>query len=160
MRITVYRITGQQGWLRVPDWVCAECDLTVAAVRAACAGAEVPEDAISVLPWLTNLRGALAQGASHPPVVLVDGEVYSQGVVPDAVQLTEFLRRAQDRERAPRAGAKMSRTEPGGNGLERRRLVPSAPAPRFSLPDHTGRLRSPVEVGGSWQLLIFLRHRH
>ena len=33
--VLIYRITGRQGAIRVPRWVCPECDLSVAAVRMA-----------------------------------------------------------------------------------------------------------------------------
>lgn len=100
MEVTVYRITGRQGYLTVPDWVCRECDLTVAAVRRACSEAGVPEGSVKVVPWLKQLRAALGEGAYHPPVVLVGGRVFSQGRVPDVAELAEHLRQGLASERA------------------------------------------------------------
>ncbi|MDA8344912.1 MAG: hypothetical protein M0Z66_05450 [Thermaerobacter sp.] len=104
MQIVVYRITGQQGWLRVPDWVCHECDLTIAAVRQACEQVGLCDDVLTIKPWLTHLHEVLPQGAHHPPVVLIDGKVYSQGVVPSAPDLTNFLRGVLAKERIPQGG--------------------------------------------------------
>jgi len=91
VEIVVYRITGRQGWLDVPGWICAECDLTVAAVREACRRAGVPQEAVDVRPWLTHLGEAWRAGALHPPAVLVDGHLFSQGRVPDAAELALCL---------------------------------------------------------------------
>ena len=49
--IVIYRITGRQGLVSVPNWVCRECDLTVAAVAEACRQADVPQEAVVVKPW-------------------------------------------------------------------------------------------------------------
>ncbi|MGC8488611.1 MAG: hypothetical protein ACP5QO_10395 [Clostridia bacterium] len=91
--IVIYRITGRQGLITVPDWICPECDLTVAAVEQACGAAGIPGAAITVRPWLIRLSEAWRQGARHPPAVLVNGRLYSQEVVPDVGELTAYLRR-------------------------------------------------------------------
>lgn len=108
MEVTVYRITGKQGKVNVPDWVCRECDLTVAAVRRACEDAGVSQERITVRPWLARLREALGKGAYHPPVVLINGLVFSQGIVPDVAALTAHLRSEAARQgtagRAPSGG--------------------------------------------------------
>lgn len=96
VKVVVYRVTGRQGILRVPEWVCRECDLTVAAVGQACARVGMPLETITVRPWLAHLGEAWRAGARHPPAVLVMGRVYSQGVVPDVDALTEHLRRTLD----------------------------------------------------------------
>jgi len=83
--IIVYYITGRQlGPLSVPASWCEECDLTVRAVRAAVEDID-PRGTLSlaVKPWLRNAFNALLQGGWHPPVVLIGGEVFSQGVVPE-----------------------------------------------------------------------------
>ena len=96
MEIVVYRITGAQGWLTVPDWVCRECDLTVTTVQEAVRRAGI-EVTVTVKPWLTHLSEAWGLGARHPPVVLVDGRVFSQEVVPDVEQLAAYLRQLSPR---------------------------------------------------------------
>lgn len=96
MHIIVYRITGQQGIFRVPDWVCRECDLTVGAVSQAIQEAGLSDETIlDVRPWLTHLGEAWRAGAHHPPAVLIDGALYSQEVVPDVKELRDRL--IQDR---------------------------------------------------------------
>lgn len=91
--IVIYRITDRQGLVTVPDWVCRQCSLTVAAVEQACRRADIPPEAIDVRPWLVYLSEAWRQGARHPPVVLINGRLYSQEVVPDVGELTTHLRR-------------------------------------------------------------------
>ncbi|MDA8200095.1 MAG: hypothetical protein M0Z54_11845 [Thermaerobacter sp.] len=95
LSIVIYRITGRQGLVSVPDWVCRECDLTVAAVAEACRQAHVPREAVVVKPWLTHVGEAWRLGARHPPAVLVGGHLYSQAVVPDVGALAAYLRRAE-----------------------------------------------------------------
>lgn len=92
MEIVVYRISGSQGLFRVPDWICPECDLTIAAVEAAVKQSGLPYVVVTVRPWLQQLPRALKDRAMHPPVVLVDGRIQSQGVVPDPAVLAEYLR--------------------------------------------------------------------
>lgn len=92
LHIVVYRITGRQGPVTIPDWVCPECDLTVTTVQRAVRDAGV-EASITVKPWLAHLREAVKLGAYHPPVVVIDGSVYSQEVVPDLDTLTAQLLR-------------------------------------------------------------------
>ena len=92
--IVIYRVTGRQGLVSVPDWVCRECDLTVAAVTEACRQADGPPEAVVVKPWLTHVGEAWHLGARHPPAVLVRGQLYSQAVVPDVGPLAAYLRRA------------------------------------------------------------------
>ncbi len=92
MHIVIYRITGQQGVVRVPDWVCRECDLTVRAVSRAVQEAGLSDETtIDVRPWLMHLGEAWRAGAHHPPAVLLDGALYSQEVVPDVKELRDRL---------------------------------------------------------------------
>ncbi len=92
--VLIYRITGRQGAIRVPRWVCPECDLTVAAVRMALTQAGLDGATVEVRPWLTHLGQALRDGARHPPAVLVDGLLVCQGRVPDVDMLVRHLREA------------------------------------------------------------------
>ncbi|MGC8488759.1 MAG: hypothetical protein ACP5QO_11185 [Clostridia bacterium] len=92
LEIVVYRITGPQLLgLRIPEQVCPECDLTVAAVLAAVRIAGVSDVRVRVKPWLAVLGEALRRGGWHPPVVTVDGIRFSQGVVPDPATLAARL---------------------------------------------------------------------
>ena len=98
--VVVYYITGRQlGPLSVPASWCEECDLTVRAVRSALQ--EVDPDGrltVATKPWLRHVLSALGKGGWHPPVLLIGGEIFSQGVVPERAglrrRLTEHLERA------------------------------------------------------------------
>ncbi len=94
--ITVYRITGRQLFFSVAGSICEECDLTVSAVNRAVheLGADGIRIKVDVRPWLNNLIRALSKGAYHPPVVLVDGKVVSQGLVPTVEGLNVAIREA------------------------------------------------------------------
>ena len=104
--ITVYYITGKQfGPLSVPQSWCEECDLTVRAVRSAVEEMDPGKTfTVAVKPWLRHALPALARGAWHPPVVIIDGEIFSQGVVPDRQALRERIGAVLARKHSPVAG--------------------------------------------------------
>ena len=107
--VVVYYITGRQlGPLSVPDSWCEECDLTVRGVQSALQAAD-PDGSLSFAakPWLANAGPALRRGGWHPPVVLIEGKVFSQGVVPGREQLTDRLREMASARRTD-AGAPAS----------------------------------------------------
>ena len=96
--VTVYPITGRQlGLLKIPSALCEECDLTIRAVRRVVEELGDRNIRVEVKPWLRHAFDALRRGGWHPPVVTVDGKVFSQGVVPDAAALRERL----ERQRGP-----------------------------------------------------------
>lgn len=87
--ITVYPITGRQLFFKVPHRFCEECNLTIRAVRTL---AERRGDIeVRVRPWFNHLFDALRRGGWHAPVVTIDGEVFSQGIVPDIKALDAAL---------------------------------------------------------------------
>lgn len=90
--VTVYHFTGRQvRGLAIPDAWCRECEVTLGVVRRV--AASVAPDRIRVVakPWIRHLVEALKVRGWHPPVVVVDGVVFSQGVVPDAEALRHRL---------------------------------------------------------------------
>lgn len=87
--ITVYPMTGKQLFFTIPHRVCVECDLTVRLVQTVVA--DTPGTRLRVRPWFNHLFDALRRGGWHPPVVTIDGKVYSQGVVPDEAALRSAL---------------------------------------------------------------------
>jgi hypothetical protein len=99
VKLTVYRITGRQLIFTVNSSVCEECDLAVAAANEAAREvvAEGIDVEVDVRPWLNNLFRALFRGAYHPPAVLVDGKLVSQGIVPTVEGLKVAIRAAMDR---------------------------------------------------------------
>ena len=89
--VTLYRFTGKQLFFTVPQKYCEECDLTIHLVKQI--ASEFGEDRVyvDVKPWFNYLPQALLKGAWHPPAVLVNGKLISQGVVPDAGKLRERI---------------------------------------------------------------------
>ena len=87
--ITDYPMTGKQLFFTVPHRICEECDLTVRAVQRATS--DLPGVEVRIRPWFRYLLGALRRGGWHPPIVTVDGKLYSQGVVPDVAELRAAL---------------------------------------------------------------------
>ncbi len=84
VRVTVYRFTGRQfGPVTIPDGWCPECELTVRVVRDVARSFAPDQVVVTTRPWLRSLFTALRVGGWHPPVVVVHGAVFSQGVVPD-----------------------------------------------------------------------------
>ncbi len=92
IEVTVYHVTGRQfPAVSIPDAWCRECEVTLGVARRV--AREVAPECIRVIakPWLRHLLEALRFGGWHPPVVVVDGSVFSQGVVPDADALRRRL---------------------------------------------------------------------
>jgi hypothetical protein len=98
--VIVYYISGRQlGPLSVPKSWCEECDLTLRAVEIALTEAD-PQGQLqfAAKPWLAHALPALLCGGWHPPVVLIDGKIFSQGIVPARTPLIERLRQQVDQK--------------------------------------------------------------
>ena len=78
--ITLFPIAGKQFFFNIPNSWCEECDLTHKLIEKIATDFKYVE--VEVKPWLENLPGVLIHGGWHPPVVLVNGKLFSQGVVP------------------------------------------------------------------------------
>lgn len=91
--VTIYPIAGRQLFFRVPDSFCRECELALRAVARAVGELDPAGEsfAVQVKPWLNNLIQALRRGGWHPPVVTINGRLFSQGVVPDEGKLGSAL---------------------------------------------------------------------
>jgi len=105
--VVVYYITGRQlGPLSVPPSWCEECDLTVRAVKSALR--ELDPDGIlsvAVRPWLRHALAVLSKGAWHAPIVIIDGGIFSQGVVPEEQALRAKIALILTSKRLPAARA-------------------------------------------------------
>ncbi len=101
VEVTVYRVTGRQLFFNVSRSVCEECDLTVAAVARAIKELDGVGVNFRVKAWLNNLPVALLHGAYHPPVLLVNGRVVSQGVVPAVEEIKRAILRRRNQEPLP-----------------------------------------------------------
>jgi len=87
--ITVYPITGRQLFFRVPHSWCEECDLTIRMARRV--AEQVGDVEVTVKPWFNHLFDVLRRGGWHAPVLTIDGEIFSQGIVPDEDELRQAL---------------------------------------------------------------------
>jgi hypothetical protein len=95
--VTVYPIAGRQLFFRIPDSFCRECELThrlVGQVTEELRDTD-PRIKVEVKPWVNNLLQALRRGGWHPPVVTINGRLFSQGVVPDRDALKTALLQAR-----------------------------------------------------------------
>lgn len=64
--------------------------MTIAAVRAVLAELNLTNDPrvkLTSKPWIEYMDLALAKGGWHPPVLLLNGRIFSQGVVPNKTKL-------------------------------------------------------------------------
>lgn len=93
--VVIYLYTGRQWFFTIPkDW-CEECDLLVALVEGVIKelGIEKAVD-LKIRPWWIFLWLPLfTKGAWHAPILLVNGKVFSQGIVPDKKELKNYLSR-------------------------------------------------------------------
>ncbi len=91
--VTVCPITGPQfGPLSIPHRLCEECDMTIRVVRQVVDEVGGEDVEVRIRPWLRHMFDVLRRGGWHPPVVMINDMVFSQGVVPDADALKERLR--------------------------------------------------------------------
>lgn len=94
MIVTVYRVTGRQLFFTVPGRMCEECDLTVATARRIAQRLGSQAVRLEVKPWLNYAVETLLRGGWHPPIVTVNGRVFSQGIVPDTESFERVVRLA------------------------------------------------------------------
>jgi hypothetical protein len=97
VNIIIYKITGRQLFFNVPSRICEECDLTVGLTNKIVSEINDKNNnnnnnaknkiKIEVKPWLSNFISAVAKGALHPPIVLINGHIFSQGRVPNHNEL-------------------------------------------------------------------------
>jgi hypothetical protein len=92
VNIIIYKITGRQLFFNVPSRICEECDLTVGLTKKLVNEIDDKNNTknkieIEVKPWLSNFISAAAKGALHPPILLINGHIFSQGRVPDKNEL-------------------------------------------------------------------------
>lgn len=94
--IEIYVVTGNHGFLWIPESFCRECHMFVQAAKEA--SEEVDRDIdIQVKSYWSRFLRPLLKGGVHPPVMLVDGEVFCQGYdVPDRNDLAEKLEEIED----------------------------------------------------------------
>jgi hypothetical protein len=92
LEITIYPISGKQLWFHIPESFCRECDLTIRTAGKVVANLDDPSQIqVRVRPWLRHLLGAIRRGGWHPPVVTINGKLFSQGVVPNVEALRQEI---------------------------------------------------------------------
>ncbi len=95
--VTIYRFTGQHGPLHIPHRKCVECDLSIALVNRTVEEIGLDRIDVEVKSWFLRFWEPLVKGGWHAPIVVVDGKVFSQGVVPDRDRLRSALLAALQR---------------------------------------------------------------
>jgi len=91
VHILIYKITGNQLFFKVPPSVCEECDLTVNLAKKIVGDIGEKGITLEVKPWMNKVISSIIKGGWHPPVLLVNGKVFSQGIVPDGQKLKETI---------------------------------------------------------------------
>jgi len=93
--IVIYRITGKQFFFDVPHEWCEECELTVGLTKNVLRELDVvandPRVRLTVKPWIEFALQALSKGGWHAPVLMINGAIFSQGIVPNKAKLKARL---------------------------------------------------------------------
>jgi len=87
VRITIYKVTGNQLFFKVPTRVCEECDILVNVTRRVVNEINDNRVTVEIKPWLNRLRSSVKREGWHPPVLLINGQVFSQGTITNAKDL-------------------------------------------------------------------------
>ncbi len=82
--VTIFRYTGKQGFFTVPAEACEECDTTIHLTQSLIAQLPPGSVTLTIRPWWLCFWKVLYRGGWHPPIVTINGRVFSQGIVPDA----------------------------------------------------------------------------
>lgn len=91
VQITIYKVTGNQLFFKVSSRVCEECDILVNVTRRVVNEINDNRVTLEVKPWLSSLGSSLKRGGWHPPVLLINGQLFSQGTVPNAKDLEQKI---------------------------------------------------------------------
>ncbi|MEI7554628.1 hypothetical protein [Candidatus Chlorohelix sp.] len=95
IQIIIYRITGKQFFFSVSDEMCEECELTIGLTKSVLkelgVGQNDPRVKLIVKPWIEFSLEALAKGGWHAPVLMIDGSIFTQGIIPHRTKLKERL---------------------------------------------------------------------
>lgn len=90
--IEIYIVTGRHGILSIPESYCRECDMFYRAAKQASEEVEEEVD-IRLKSYWTRFLRPLIRGGFHPPVILVDGDLLSQGYdVPEVEDIIQKLK--------------------------------------------------------------------
>ena len=87
VEIKIYRFTGKQFFFTIPEFVCHECDIVIRLVDKIVEKIDDDSVSVQVYPWLNKILSSLKKGGWHPPVIVINDKVFSQGIVPDEQKL-------------------------------------------------------------------------
>ncbi|MEX0910426.1 MAG: VTT domain-containing protein [Candidatus Paceibacterota bacterium] len=89
--ITMYYWGGEKYGIKIKN-TCQECDVNMNILNDMKIKELKDKNVrIEIKPWLTNFWTALLSGTWHAPIILVEGEVFSQGVVVNRQKLVKRL---------------------------------------------------------------------
>lgn len=91
--ITIYRFTGNQGLFSVPKKWCEECDLLVEMVKKTISELGIEDKTrLSIKPWfLWWWQPLFFYFVWHTPILIINGRLISQGIVPNKETLIKAL---------------------------------------------------------------------
>ena len=92
VKITIYEWAGKKGPFKITS-PCKECDIGIPLVKDIIKRVDGDRGKVrvEVKPWLDNFFEALWKGGWHAPIILVNGKIFSQGIVPDANKLKDTI---------------------------------------------------------------------
>lgn len=93
IQIVIYPMTGKQGLFTIPESWCKECDLVIALVKEIIKELNM-EDRVSIKirPWfLWAWLPFLRYFAWHAPLLVINGKLISQGIVPGKEQVIDAM---------------------------------------------------------------------
>ncbi len=91
VHITIHKVTGNQLFFKVPSRVCEECDILVNVTKRVVDEINDSRITVEIKPWLNRLGSSIAKKGWHPPVLLINDRVFSQGTVPNARDLQQKI---------------------------------------------------------------------
>ena len=94
VQITIYRFSDKQGLFTIPkDW-CLECDLLVDMVQDVVKELGVEEKVdLKIRPWfLWAWLPFFRYFAWHAPILVINGKLISQGIVPERQRVAGELK--------------------------------------------------------------------
>ncbi len=100
VNVTIYRFTGQHGPLHIPSHKCEECDLSITLVTRLVQQIHPDCFNVEVKSWFFYFWEPLLRGGWHAPIITIDGQIFSQGIVPEAEGLRSAMIGAVERKLA------------------------------------------------------------
>ena len=93
IQITVYPMTGKQGLFFVPKKWCKECDLVISLVQDVVKELSLGDETdIKIRPWfLWGWLPFFRYFAWDPPILVINGKLISQGIVPKREQVIRAM---------------------------------------------------------------------